>query len=109
VDAVDQVEHVREQELVMIGEMPVDCSAQLNLLLLCVDRRRLNARIHGRPRSDRKKGSSSRLWHPARSLGTHAKQGPSTGDSAVRLRQAGKCFLTPRPHFTAHHARLVTK
>jgi hypothetical protein len=53
--------------------------------------------------------SSSRLWHPARTLGTHAKQGPSTGHSAVGLRQAGNALLTPRPHFTAHHARLVTR
>ena len=45
--------------------------------------------------------SSSRLWRPARSLGTHAKQGPSTGHSAVGLRQAGNSLLTPRPHFTA--------
>jgi hypothetical protein len=53
--------------------------------------------------------SSSPLWHPARALGTHAKQGPSTGHSAVGLRQAGNRLLTPRPHFTAHHARLVTR
>ena len=45
--------------------------------------------------------SSSRLWRPARALGTHAKRGPSTGHSAVGLRQAGKFLLTPRPHFTA--------
>ena len=48
-----------------------------------------------------RKDSSSRLWCPARSLGTHAKQSPSTGHSAVGLRQAGNSLLTPRPHFTA--------
>src|SRR4249919_1072490 len=48
-----------------------------------------------------REGSSSRLWRPARALGTHAKRGPSTGHSAVGLRQDGKCLLTPRPHFTA--------
>src|ERR1700687_613320 len=53
--------------------------------------------------------SSSRLWRPARALGTHAKQGPLTGHSAVGLLQAGNTLLTPRPHFTAHHARLVTR
>src|ERR1700675_4075141 len=53
--------------------------------------------------------SSSPLWRPARALGTHAKQGPSTGHSAVGLRQAGNRLLMPRPHFTAHHARLVTR
>jgi hypothetical protein len=56
-----------------------------------------------------RKDSSSRLWRLARAPGTHAKQGPSTGHRAVGLRQAGKCPLTPRPHFTAHHARLVTR
>src|SRR6478672_12426969 len=34
--------------------------------------------------------SSSRLWRPARALGTQAKRGPSTGHSAVGLRQSGK-------------------
>ena len=37
--------------------------------------------------------SSSRLWHPARALGTHAKRGPSTGRSAVGLRQGGQMSL----------------
>jgi hypothetical protein len=56
VDAVDPAEHVRGQELVMVGgEMPVERSAQLVLVLLYLDRRRLKVRIHGRPRSDRKK------------------------------------------------------
>src|SRR4029078_12573073 len=32
VDAVDPAEHVREQESVMVGEMPVERSAQLILL-----------------------------------------------------------------------------
>src|SRR3984957_7756243 len=53
-----------------------------------------------------RKDSSSRLWCPARSLGTHAKQTPSTGDSAVGLRQAGNSLLTPRPHFTASSCTL---
>jgi hypothetical protein len=48
-----------------------------------------------------RKDSSSRLWCPARSRGTHAKQSPSTGHSAVGLRQVGNSLLTPRPHFTA--------
>ena len=39
----------------MVGEMPVEPSAQLVLLLLYLHRRRLKVRIHGRPRSDRKK------------------------------------------------------
>ena len=46
--------------------------------------------------------SSSRLWRPARALGTHAKQGPSTGHSAVGLRQAGK--MSPDAEATFHRA-----
>src|SRR3984893_18426470 len=113
VDAVDP-KHVRERELVMVGEMPVERSAQLILLLLYLCFTCING-VHSRYGSTADQGrsgrevSSSRLWRPARAPGTHAKQGPSTGHSAVGLRQAGKCPLTPRPHFTAHHARLVTR
>src|SRR5260370_37715933 len=55
VDAVDPAEHVRGQELVMAGAMPVERSAQLILLLYLGKRGRPKVRIHGRPRSDRKK------------------------------------------------------
>ena len=57
VDAGDPAQHGREQELVMVGEMPVERSAQLiYVLVLYLDRRgRLKVRIHGRPRSDRKR------------------------------------------------------
>ena len=55
VDAVDPAEHVREGELVMVGEMPIERSAQLILLLYLDKRRRPKVRIHGRPRSDRKR------------------------------------------------------
>ena len=110
VDAGDPAQRGREQELVMVGEMPVERSAQL--ICCCftwingVDLRYGSTADQGRTgRED----SSSRLWRPARALGTHAKRGPSTGHSAVGLRQAGKSLLTPRPHFTAHHARLVTR
>src|SRR6202171_5599713 len=106
VDAVDPAGHVREQELVIVGEMPVERSAQLILLLLylcftwtgAVDSRYGSTADQGRTGRE---VSSSRLWRPARALGTHAKQGPSTGHSAVGLRQAGNTLLTPRPHFTA--------
>jgi hypothetical protein len=56
-----------------------------------------------------RKDSSSRLWRSARTLGTHAKQGPSTGHSVLGLPQAAKCLLTPRPHFTAPSCSLVTR
>ncbi len=92
---------------------PINARAQLILLLLylCftwiggVDSRYGSTADQGRTGRE---VSSSRLWRPARALGTHAKRGPSTGHSAVGLRQ-GECLLTPRPHFTAHHARLVTR
>jgi hypothetical protein len=94
---------VREQELVMVGEMPVERSAQLIFLILTwtggvgsgygstADQGRTGREV-----------SSSRLWRPARALGTHAKQGPSTGHSAVGLRQAGK--MSPDAEATFHRA-----
>jgi hypothetical protein len=95
VDAVDLAEHVREQELVMVGEIPVERSAQLILLLLYLCFTWIGG-VRSRYGSTADQGrsgrevSSSRLWRPARALGTHAKQGPSTGHSVVGLRQAGK-------------------
>ena len=91
----------------MVGEMPVERSTQLLLLTWTgVDLKYGTTADQGRTgRED----SSSRLWRPARAPDTHAKRGPSTGHSAVGLRQAGKCLLTPRPHFIAHHARLVIR
>src|SRR6476660_8541340 len=85
----------------MVGEMPLNagptsfcCFTWIN----GVDLRCGSTADQGRTgRED----SSSRLWRPARALGTHAKRGPSTGHSAVGLRQAAKSLLTPRPHFTA--------
>ncbi len=74
----------------MVSEMPVERLAHLILLLYLDKRGRPEVRIHGRPRSDRREDSSSRLWRPARALGTHAKQGPPTGHSAVGLRQGGE-------------------
>ena len=96
----------REQELVMVGEMPVERSAQLILLLyLCftwingVDSKYGSTADQGRTgRED----SSSPLWRPARALGTHAKQGPSTGHSAVGLRQGGE--MSPDAEATFHRA-----
>jgi hypothetical protein len=46
--------------------------------------------------------SSSRLWRPAPAPGTHAKQGPSTGHSAVGLRQGGE--MSPDAEATFHRA-----
>jgi len=87
----------------MVGEMPVERSAQLILLLLYQDRR--GDLRYGSTADQGRTGredSSSRLWRPARALGTHAKQSPSTGQSAVGLRQAGK--LSPDAEATFHRA-----
>ena len=88
----------------------VDHSAPLILLLYLDKRRRPEVRIHGRPRSDRKRrfllsavAPSTSTRHPrkARPINWAQRGGLASG--------RGKCLLTPRPHFTAHHARLVTR
>ncbi len=102
VDAGDPAQHGREQEL---GDGRPRCPLNARPNSFCcftwingVDLGYGSTADQGRTgRED----SSSRLWRPARALGTHAKRGPSTGHSAVGLRQGGKCLLTPRPHFTA--------
>ena len=110
VDAGDPAQHGREQELAMVGELPVDRSAQLILLLYLDKRRRPEIRIHGRPRSDRKRrfllsavAPSTGTRHPreARPINWAQRGGLASGRANVSL--------TPRPHFTAHHARLVTR
>ena len=99
VDAVDPVEHVRAQELVMVGEMHVERSAEPFFTVAYLDRRRLKLRIHGRPRSDRKKrfllsavAPSTIIRHPreAKPINWAQRGGPAS---------AGE--LTPRPHSTA--------
>jgi hypothetical protein len=55
VDAGDPVQRVREGELVMIGEMPIETLGPLILLLYLDKRGRPKVRIHGRPRLDRKR------------------------------------------------------
>ena len=100
VDTVDPAEDVRGQELVMVGgEMPVEHSA---LLLLYLRRRRLEVRVHGRPRSDRKRrfllsavALSTSTRHPREAKPINWAQ---RGGLACR---PGNCVLTPRPHFTA--------
>src|SRR6478752_2146985 len=110
VDAGGPAQHGREQELVMVGEMPVERSAHLILLLNLDKRGRPKVRIHGRPRSDRKRrfllsavAPSTSTRHPrkARPINWAQRGGLASGRANVSL--------TPRPHFTAHHARLVTR
>ncbi len=44
--------------------------------------------------------SSSRLWRPARALGTHAKQGPSTGHQRGGLASGGENVSCRRGHIS---------
>ena len=110
VDAVDPAQHVREGELVMVGEMPVERSAQLILLLYLDKRGRPKVRIHGRPRSDRKRSFLLSAVAPSTSTRHPREARPINWAQRGGLASGGeKCLLTPRPHFTAQHARLVTR
>jgi hypothetical protein len=104
VDAGDRAQRVREQEL---GDGRRDARFTLGpkSFWCCftwiggVDLRYGSTADQGRTgRED----SSSRLWRPARALGTHAKRGPSTGHSAVGLRQGGE--MSPDAEATFHRA-----
>jgi hypothetical protein len=99
---IDPAEHLLDQEWVMVGEMAVERWAQLVFLLLYLDRRRFKVRIHGRPRSDRKKrfllsavAPSTSARHPREARPINwAQRGGLASDGETVL-------LTPRPHFTA--------
>ena len=93
-------EHVRGQELAMVGGR--DTLVGLDLLVLYPHRCRLKVRIHGRPRSDRKRrfllsavAFSTSTRHPREAKPINWAQ---RGGLACR---PGNCVLTPRPHFTA--------
>ena len=103
-------QRVREQDSVMVGEMPVERPAQLNFVCFTWIGGTPRIRIHGRPRSDRKRSfllsavaPSTSTRHPreARPINWAQRGGLASG--------RGNVSLTPRPHFTAHHARLVTR
>jgi hypothetical protein len=91
----------REQELGRVGEIPVERSGPTCCFTWIggVDLRYGSTADQGRTG---RKDSSSRLWRPARALGTHAKRGPSTGHSAVGLRQGGE--MSPDAEATFHRA-----
>ena len=101
VDAVDPAEHVRAQELVMVGEMPVERSAQLIVLLYLDKRGRPKVRIHGRPRSDRKKRFLLSAVAPSTSTRHPRKARPINWAQCGGLASGGNSLLTPRPLFTA--------
>ena len=78
--------------------------------LLYLDKRgRLKARIHGRPRSDRKRRFLLSAVAPSTTTRYPRKARPINWAQRGGLASGGECLLTPRPHFTAHHARLVTR
>jgi hypothetical protein len=91
--------NMRAQELVMLGEMPVERSAHLISLLLYLHRRRLKVRIHGRPRSDRKKRFLLSAVAPSTSARHPREARPINWAQCGGLASGEK--LTPRPHFTA--------
>jgi hypothetical protein len=104
VDAGDPAQHLREQDFALNAR-------PTHFLLLYLDKlccftwiNGVNLRYGSTADQGRtgREDSSSRLWCPARALGTHAKQGPSTGHSAVGLRQAGK--ISPDAEATFHRA-----
>ena len=67
--------------------------------MLYLDRRRLKVRIHGRPRSDRKKRFLLSAVAPSTSTRHPRKASPSTGHSAVGLRQARSSLLNAEATF----------
>src|ERR1700682_1614975 len=93
----------------MVGEMPVERSAHLILLLYLDKRGRPKVRIHGRPRSERKRSFLLSAVAPSTSTRHPREARPINWAQRGGLASGGKCLLTPRPHFTAHHARLVTR
>ena len=96
VDAGDPAQHLREQDFALNAQ-PTHfcCFTWINGVDLgygsTADQGRTGREV-----------SSSRLWRPARALGTHAKRGPSTGHSAVGLRQGGE--ISPDAEATFHRA-----
>ena len=101
VDAVDPAQHVREQESVVVGETPVERSAQL-ILLLYLGRRRLKVRIHGRPRSDRKRSFLLSAVAPSTSTRHPREARPINWAQRGGLASGGK--LSPDAEATFHRA-----
>ena len=91
VDAVDPAEHVREQEVVMVDEMPVERSAQPILLLYLDKRGRPKVRIHGRPRSDRKRSFLLSAVAPSTSTRHPREARPINWAQRGGLASGGKC------------------
>jgi hypothetical protein len=95
-------EHVRGQELVLLGEISVERLAQLIWLLPYLDRRRLRERIHGRPRSDRKKRFLLSAVAPSTITRHPRKARPINWAQRGGLASGGK--LSPDAEATFHRA-----
>jgi hypothetical protein len=92
-----------DRELVMdAGEMPVERSAQLVLVLFYLHRRRLKVRIHGRPRSDRKKRFLLSAVAPSTSARHPREAKPINWAQRGGLASGGK--LCPDAEATFHRA-----
>jgi hypothetical protein len=85
----------------VFGEIPVERSAQLILLLYLDKRGRPKVRIHGRPRSDRKRRFLLSAVAPSTSTRHPREARPTNWAQRGGLASGGKFLLTPRPHFTA--------
>jgi hypothetical protein len=100
VDAVDPAEHVHEQELVMVGEIPAERSAHL---LLYLDRGgRPKVRIHGRPRSDRKRRFLLSAVAPSTSIRHPREARPINWAQRGGLASSGE--MSPDAEATFHRA-----
>jgi hypothetical protein len=98
----------------MVGEIPNERSAQLILLLLYLCFTWIGG-VNSKYGSTADQGrtgrevSSSRLWRPARAQAPTQSEAHQLGTARRACVRRGNTLLTPRPHFTAHHARLVTR
>ena len=102
VDAGDPAQHGREQDLVMVGEMPIERSAHLILLLYLDKRRRPEVRIHGRPRSDRKRRFLLSAVAPSTSTRHPRKARPINWAQRGGLASGGE--ISPDAEATFHRA-----
>ena len=106
VDAVDPAQHVASRN----GRWSARCPLNARPTSFCcftwingVDLSKGSTADQGRTGSE---DSSSRPRAPARAPATHAKQGPSTGHSAVGSRQAGEMSPDAEAAFTAPSSTL---
>jgi hypothetical protein len=92
--------HLRQRQVRRRCEMPV--ARPNSFAVAYLDRRRLKARTHGRPRSDRKKRFLLSAVAPSTSARHPREARPINWAQCGGLASGGEALLlTPRPHFTA--------